>query len=139
LNVTNNIFLLTWLSSMLCCYTRVIWFSCFYFLFVFVFVSAELIFYVVSVNHMFIEKLMYHWIDMCMYYKAISWRTVKKHPQAVSRRRTDNTIAKWIRTKGQTMIHKTMYSKLRIEEYQPHDNTETVKITKPKMAIHILG
>jgi len=37
------------------------------------------------------------------------------------------------------MIHKTMHSKLRIEEYQPHDNTETVKMTKTKMAIHILG
>ena len=35
-------------------------------------------------------------------------------------RRTDNTITKSKRTKGQTTINKTLYRKLKIEQHEPH-------------------
>jgi len=40
--------------------------------------------------------------------------------EAVNQRRTNNTMGniKWI--KGQTMIYKTYYRKLKIEQHKPH-------------------
>jgi hypothetical protein len=35
-------------------------------------------------------------------------------------RRTDNTIAKRKKTKGQTTIYKTLYRKLKIDQHEPH-------------------
>jgi hypothetical protein len=36
-------------------------------------------------------------------------------------KRPDNTISKRNRTKGQTMICKTIHRKLKIEQYEPHE------------------
>ncbi len=35
--------------------------------------------------------------------------------------RSDNTMSKRNRTKGQTMIYKTIHRKLKIEQYEPHE------------------
>jgi hypothetical protein len=35
-------------------------------------------------------------------------------------RRTDNTMAKGKRTKGQTLIYKTLHRKQKIEQHEPH-------------------
>ena len=36
-------------------------------------------------------------------------------------RRTDNTMAKRKRTKGQTTIYETLHRKLKIEQHKPHE------------------
>jgi hypothetical protein len=35
-------------------------------------------------------------------------------------RKTDNTMAKGKKTKGQTMFYKAIHRKLKIDEYEPH-------------------
>ena len=43
----------------------------------------------------------------------------KDYSKAINPRNTDNTMAKRKRTKGQTMIYKTLHRKLRIERHEP--------------------
>ena len=48
-------------------------------------------------------------------YARRAWEYRKGNQNSVNRRRTDNTMAKRKRTKGQTRIYKTLYWKLKIE------------------------
>jgi len=49
-----------------------------------------------------------------MSYKE-EFEDTKGQSESVNRRRTDNTMTKRKRTKGQTMIYKTLHIKLKIE------------------------
>jgi hypothetical protein len=46
-------------------------------------------------------------------------KTEEQTTQWPKDRRTDNTMAKRKRTKGQTTIYKTLHRKLKIEQYEP--------------------
>jgi hypothetical protein len=43
----------------------------------------------------------------------------KGYSEAINRRRTDNTMIKRKRTKGQTTIYKTLHRKLTTEKHEP--------------------
>jgi len=43
-----------------------------------------------------------------------------KIPESINQRRTNNTIAKRKRTKGQIKIYKTLHRKLKIEQHEPN-------------------
>jgi hypothetical protein len=46
-----------------------------------------------------------------------------KHSEAVNRRRTDNTMGKRKRARGQTTINKTLHGKLMIEQHESGVNS----------------
>ena len=48
----------------------------------------------------------------------------KGQSDSVYRRRIDNAMGKRKRTKGQTMIYKTLHRKLKIEQREPYYNPE---------------
>jgi hypothetical protein len=49
-----------------------------------------------------------------------SLKIPKGQSESIYRRRTDNTMAKRKRTRGQTTIYKTLHTNLKIEQHEPH-------------------
>ena len=47
-------------------------------------------------------------------------KSLKGHSKVVNRRKTDNTMAKRKRLKGQTAIYKTLHRKQMIEQHEGH-------------------
>ena len=65
--------------------------------------------------------------------------TFKDTKEAVRRRRADNSMVKRKRTKGQTMICKTLHRKLKIEEHEPNYKQTMIYKTlhrKQKIELH---
>jgi len=52
--------------------------------------------------------------------KAKCFKIPKGQSEAVIRRRTDNTMAKRKRSKGHTLVYKTLHRKLEMEQYVLH-------------------
>jgi len=57
--------------------------------------------------------------DNCIVIEDCCKLSLLATPEAVNRR-TDNTLPKRKRTKGQTTIYKTLHSSLKIEQHEPH-------------------
>jgi hypothetical protein len=53
-------------------------------------------------------------------YVRTVWKISKGKPEAISQRSIDTTMAKRKRTKGQTMMYKTLHIKLKIKQHEHH-------------------
>jgi hypothetical protein len=59
----------------------------------------------------------------------------KGYSEAMNRRRTDNTMIKRKRTKGQTTFYKTLHRKLTTEKHGPHQKEDDYSILWEKIML----
>ena len=81
--------------------------------------------FVLDVRHCAIFNIGYsrqvqYQIDLIHIYHLLYFEDTKRAIRSVNRRRTDNTMAKRKRTKGQITIYKVLHRKQKIEQHEPH-------------------